>query len=340
VRTIEWEAFWGCSGLTSLTIPHGVTYIGSGAFSRCTNLAAMVIPPTVATTGTEVFRGCTSLESIVLPEILTAIEGAMFFECANLTSVVLPANLTRIGYSAFYGCSKLAEIALPSGLTSIESRAFHGCSSLTAISLPSTVTTIGEWAFSGCSSLSGISVASDNPSFSSLNGVLFNHNRSTLIRYPNTRPGFYAVPDTVTRIESKAFGQCAALTALSVPAGVSSIGVRAFEDCVSLTEITVNDANPTFRSISGALVDKAGTKLLKCPPGRSGSYAIPAGVTDVGEEAFNWCVGLTSVTIPASATGSGFFGPNLFWDCRNLNAFEVDGENPIFSSHDGIWYDK
>ena len=129
------HAFYGCRGLTSLTLPSGLTSIGSFAFA-----------------------GCYVLTSLSLPSGLTSIGDGAFYGCRGLTSLSLPSGLTSIGDQAFYGCSGLTSLSLPFGLTSIGSQAFRGCSGLTSLSLLSGLTSIGDGAFYGCSGLTSIYV--------------------------------------------------------------------------------------------------------------------------------------------------------------------------------------
>ena len=127
-------AFFGCSRLTSLTLPSGVTEIGDDAFC---------------------YSGLTSL---TLPSGVTKIGDYAFFGCSRLTSLTLPSGVTKIGGYAFSGCSGLTSLTLPSGVTEIGDYAFRDCSGLTSLTLPSGVTKIGSSAFSGCSGLTSIYV--------------------------------------------------------------------------------------------------------------------------------------------------------------------------------------
>ena len=127
--------FYGCSVLTSLTLPSGLTEIGEGAFAACSGLT-----------------------SLTLPSGVTSIGNHAFYACSGLTSITLPSGVTSIGNHAFDGCTGLTSLTLPSGVTEIGDLAFSGCSGLTSITLPSGVTEIGAWAFSGCSGLTSIYV--------------------------------------------------------------------------------------------------------------------------------------------------------------------------------------
>ena len=158
ITSIGWEAFSGCSGLTSLSLPSGITSIGSKAFSGCSGLASLSLPSGLTSIGSEAFSGCSGLTSLSLPSGLTSIGSEAFSGCSGLTSLSLPSGLTSIDFNAFSGCSGLTSLSLPSGLTSIDFNAFSGCSGLTSLSLPSGLTSIGDGAFSGCSGLTSIYV--------------------------------------------------------------------------------------------------------------------------------------------------------------------------------------
>ena len=151
-------AFCNCSGLTSITLPSGVTEISEGAFGNCSGLTSLTLPSGVTSIGNYAFYGCSVLTSLTLPSGLTEIGEGAFSGCSVLTSLTLPSGVTSIGNYAFYGCSVLTSLTLPSGLTEIGYGTFSGCSGLTSITLPSGVTEIGELAFHRCSGLTSIYV--------------------------------------------------------------------------------------------------------------------------------------------------------------------------------------
>ena len=152
------RAFYNCSGLTSLSLPSGITSIGWEAFSGCSGLTSLSLPSGITSMGNEAFSGCSGLTSLSLPSGLTSIGYNAFSGCSGLTSLSLPSGLTSIGHNAFSGCSGLTSLSLPSGITSIGGNAFSGCSGLTSLSFPSGITSIGGYAFSGCSGLTSIYV--------------------------------------------------------------------------------------------------------------------------------------------------------------------------------------
>ena len=200
--------FYGCSGLTSLTIPSGVTEIGESAFSGCSGLTSLTILSSVTSIGRAAFDSCSGLTSLTIPSGVTEIGESAFSGCSGLTSLTLPSSVTSIGYYAFKGCSGLTSLTIPSGVTKIGAGAFNGCSGLTSLTIPSGVTSIGRYAFYGCSRLTSLTL-----------------------------------PSGVTEIGELAFNGCSGLTSLTIPSGVTSIGDYAFSGCSGLTSIYVYPEN-------------------------------------------------------------------------------------------------
>lgn len=145
------HAFYGCSGLTSLTLPSGLTSIGSWAFTGCSGLTSLSLPSGVTSIGDGAFFGLSSLTSLSLPSGLTSIGDQAFHECSGLTSLSLPSGLTSIGNQVFCYCSGLTTLSLPSGITSIGYNAFYGCSGLTSIYVyTEKMPKLGTNMFDGC----------------------------------------------------------------------------------------------------------------------------------------------------------------------------------------------
>ena len=115
VTSIRDDAFWYCSGLTSVTIPNSVTSIGTDAFSYCSGLTSITIPNSVTSIGYRAFYDCSGLTSIVIPNSVTSIEMYAFYGCSGLTSVTIGNSVTSIGSSAFNGCNSLKELRIEDG---------------------------------------------------------------------------------------------------------------------------------------------------------------------------------------------------------------------------------
>ena len=105
------DAFYRCSGLTSIVIPNSVTSIGNYAFGYCSGLTSITIPDSVNTIDSNAFYSCSGLTSITIPNSVTSIGGGAFMSCKGLTSVTIGSGVKTIGNSAFYGCSGLTSIS-------------------------------------------------------------------------------------------------------------------------------------------------------------------------------------------------------------------------------------
>ena len=149
VISIEWNAFYNCYNLTSVTIPNSVRSIGRSAFYGCSRLTSVTIPNSVRSIGSSAFYGCSRLtSSVTIPNSVTSIEEETFYDCSNLTSVTIPNSVTSIGSSAFYGCSRLTSVTIPNSVTSIGEKAFYNCNGLTSVTIGTGITYIGNNAFS------------------------------------------------------------------------------------------------------------------------------------------------------------------------------------------------
>ena len=231
-------------------------------------------------------------------------------------------SVTTIGNYAFSECDGLTSVVIPESVTTIGKSAFSNCDVLTSVVIPESVTSIGTYPFLGCKGLTEIEVAEGNINYSSEDGVLFNKDKTELIKYPigNSRTS-YSIPEGVTWIETYAFYDCKGLTSVTILESVTSIGSYAFKDCDGLTEIEVAEGNINYSSEDGVLFNKDKTKLIQYPIGNSRtSYSIPEGVTSIGYDAFYNCNGLTSVTIPNSVTT---IGESAFGNCNGLTSVTI-----------------
>ena len=224
--------------------------------------------------------------------------------------------VTSIGNSAFYTCGGITSVSIPNSVTSIGEFAFFNCNGLTSVSIPNTITSIGKQAFCTCLGLTEINVVSDNPNYTSIDGILYNKSKNTLICCPAKKTGSITIPNSVTNIDNYAFYSCSGLTGtLTIPNSVTSIGKYAFFNCPGFTgTLTIpnsvtNIGEQAFRSCSNftsVTIPNSITSIedyvFYLCSGLTGALTIPNSVTNIGNHAFYKCSNLTSVTIPNSVT--------------------------------------
>ncbi|AKB27733.1 Chitin binding protein [Methanosarcina siciliae T4/M] len=349
VTTIGASAFQGCSALTTVSIPDSVTTIGDYAFMSCSALTTVNIPNSVISIGKYAFSSCSALTTLAIGSGVTAISDGAFYNCPSVTTVTIGSGVTNIGASAFQGCSALTTMSIPDGVINIGTSAFRSCSALTTVTIPDSVTSIGSsafcgcsgltivtigggvtsiggvtssssFAFSDCSALAAIDVDADNSVYTSIDGVLYSKDVTTLIRCPSGKTGSVSIPNSVTSIGSYVFPDCSGLTTVTIGSGVTNIDNSAFSGCSALTAINVDADNSVYASIDGVLYNKDITTLIQCPSGKTGSVTIPDSVTSIGDNAFYGCTALNSVTIPDSVTE---IGTSAFQGCISITSVNI-----------------
>ena len=249
-------AFYGCTALASVRLPHSAVVLQDEAFGNCTALTSIWIPKDL-TTDVYYFYDSNApfynsgLESIEFEEGTERIAGKLFRACRNLTSVEIPDSVTSIGDRAFQNCTGLTEINIPDSVTVVADHAFNGCTALASISLPESSFTICEGAFKGCTSLTAIlipkgiktdiSYNDDSPfNDSGLENVSFEEGIESVPNYlfrGCKEIKEIVIPDSVISIGERAFQDCTGLTEVYFPKSLTSIGNSAFSGCSSLDDI-------------------------------------------------------------------------------------------------------
>ena len=289
------------SGYTgSVTIPSSVTFdgktyvvtsINTYTFYR-SSVISVTIPESVKSIGEGAFEACRNLVSITIPGSVAGIGRNAFLDCSGLTSIILGDGLTSIGNSAFRNCYSLTSVDIPSSVARIEDNAFESCKGLTDVTIPGCVASIGSKAFSGCTGLTSLTI-----------GV------------------------GVTNISQLAFSGCTGLPSVTIPESVTSIGNYAFYNCTSLTSVSVPESiteiggdvfynTPWFdKQPDGIIYLGRVAYKYKGEMPEGSEISIKEGTVRIAAEAFNECLGLTSITIPDGVT---VISTKAFFGCKNL----------------------
>ena len=312
ITSIGSNAFFGCTGLTSIEIPNSVTSIGYEAFYHCTGLTSIVIPNSVTSIGLMAFQCCDGLTNVVIGNSVTSIEEQTFYDCTSLTSVVIGNSVTSIGSSAFSNCTGLTSIEIPNSVTSIGRSAFSYCTGLTSVEIPNSVTSIGRYAFDR--------TAWDN---NQLDGVVYAG--KVLYKYKGTMPWntSISIKEGTLGIGDVAFYDCDYLTSVVIPNSVICIGEGAFWSCGSLTSVEIPNS---VTSIGDEAFKLCGLT----------SVVIGNGVTSIGYDAFYYCDDLKSITSHIPADKLFVPGDDAFYNISyRCTLYVPSGAREAYAATDG-----
>lgn len=352
VKIIDGYAFAGCYNLTNITIPNSVETIGYRAFWKCA-MSSFRIPDSLKSfgggVGCSALEATSKLENIEVdpnhvyfsskdgilfdkaektliqypsaksgsaydvPAGISTIGSGAFYGCKNLTEITIPNTVTSIKSTAFYGCVKLKSVNIPNSVTQLEGGTFACCSELTSLTIPSSIKKLYSGDFTSCRKLAAINVDSGSAYFSSVDGILFNKDKTMIILVPEGKGGVanftsYSIPQSVTCIGDGAFRNCYYLQNIVIPNSVKTIESLVFYDCCRLATVT-----------------------------------IPNSVTAIGADAFEYCSGLVSLV---------FNNPNNWyrvyntydWDNKrngtpvDLTDSSKNAANITYSYVDYSWY--
>lgn len=376
LKTIGDAAFYLCENLTEINLSAPIDSIGENAFNSCKNLRTVNIGSALTKISPTAFKDCNNIEAFNLDSgnsAFCSVDGCIYDRAktrlimvppAIKGSINLPAGVKEIGDYAFSGCKNITEINIPDGVTRIGNEAMKGCEGLTGIRLPETLEEIGYNALAGtkidklyipasvnklgngfCDQdyLKAFTVAEGNKTYSSLDGLLFDSKKETLIRVPGGMEGSLKLPDGVLtlgpgslagckaisdikfngslkKIEDSALANCTSLTSLSIPENVTEICNNAFYNCSNLKEIKFPDNLKVFNeaicsrcsslskfNFPTALETVMGYAFSNCA---IEMLEIPATVKELRGLSFNNCSSLRKVSFLGSTDliGSWAFG--------------------------------
>ena len=339
VRSVDFDMFKGChalkcitflctkisgysivgnSSVEELTIGEGVSEISTTSFSYFHNLVSIIVDD-----NNHVFDSRDKCNAIIETK-----SNKLILACKN---TIIPLSVRSIGSKSFSyikGLNKTGKsnLRIPDSVVKIEESAFIECD-IKSIIIPQSVRTIGESAFLGCDSLTSITI----------NGVITEIGDSTF--WGCNKLKHIDLPNTLKSIGRWAFMDCAELTTLEIPKSLQSVGLSAFEGCVGLEKIEIVDlkgwcsidfhdsiSNPLYFAHSLCL---NGLEIKQ--------LEIPETVYEIKDYSFSGCKGLTIVRIHKNVSKISI---TAFEGCENLEYLDVDCENLVYSSINGVLYDK
>ena len=374
--------FRDTTSLTSITLHEGITSINASAFNG-SGLTSVVLPTTLQHIQSSAFRG-SKITSLTIPEGTRTMDSSAFEDCLSLETVLISSTVQQISHSVFNNTPALESITVsdenayysslngvlydkdqeyliqypagsasssftvPSSVLYMDERAFWYAQHLTTLSIPDNLEYLSHSFFFYMETLQAIDVYDNGGDYwSSLDGVLYNGNQTTLVKYPiGKTDATFSLPATVTRIATNAFRSNQHLTAIifnavldhidggafydvdgittfDLPASVTRIEGYAFSEMDLLSALTIPDQ---VTEISHGLFLNA-TALT--------SVSLPDGLLTIRSTAFSNATALTSITIPASVT---MIESNAFQDCFALSAINVDASNASYQSIDGVLF--
>ena len=332
----QMSIFGGRTDITSFVIPEGIVRLGPCSFSECSASCPITIPDTVTYIGNYAFRNCTNLTGSLDLSGLTTFQtsaGLQFAFCRGLDGTLIVPEVEIIPKYAFYDCRNLqGGINIPSGVKEIGEYAFScdAAAKFTSLSLPDTLERIGKAAFQRQASI-----------------------QNELI-----------LPEGLEHIGDAAFNHCGSIsnTTLTIPQSLSSIGGDAAENTgygchvfydafKNVSSYEVAAGNEYFKSESGVLYSKDGTRLVTYPPAKADStFTVPEGVTQIDEMSLSYSR-FTTLYLPDSYVISETVPENVvnnkantlaasMYHYNNLKNVFVKETNPNYLSINGILYSK
>lgn len=314
----------------SYTVPESVKKIGDYAFynpsqnasgtTYSTKLLELNLPSKLEYIGNHAFHSLCFLEELKLPDTLIGIGDYAFYDCERLEEINIPENVTYIGDCAFVACSEIESLYIPA---SVEKIGYWGTYSNGRDFCPSQFGKGGSWDIADFSyQLSKIEVAKNNKKYCSVDGVLFNKNKTEIIYYPQNKEGTtYTIPNSVKKIGNYAFG-ASPFSEITIPDSVTEIGDEAFcSSSIKNIKLSNNLKSIGARAFYDTYLD---------------GIEFPDSLTTIGEKAFD-CIIKKTVFIPKNLVNfelsSFIYDDYLSYDLASLT---FDDEHPLYRSENGV----
>ena len=236
VTAIAEGAFFGMTGVTSVTLPEGIESIGIYAFADCTALESVSIPSTVWRIAPFAFDKTPWLASLT-DEFVTVGDGVLIAYNGTSRTPVLPESVRHLG-GAFAGREDVFSLTLGLGVLSISDMALSFCSSLTSVELGRSLVYVGEQAFSGSERIASL-IFPDTLRYLGYQACLNCYG----IKY-------VYLGKSLTELGANAFEYCQAMRVVYVPNTLTSLKSSHFSDCLSLSLLLYGGSEEEFDAIA------------------------------------------------------------------------------------------
>ena len=345
LKEIKTYAFGDCESLKEISIPITVECIESNILCYCNSLTTLEIPfigyqknlpnnwrylfgsnnysglknvkiTNAETISSDLFKNRTALEKVTLGDGVENIDSRAFSGCRSLSELVLGNGIKTIGSYAFENCSSLTSVVIPDSVEYIQDAAFYNCTSLKTVDLGNgTNMSMSYDIFSGCNNIERFTVGGNNANYSSdEKGVLYNKNKTGLIKYPSASSMTeYTIASTTAYINESAFEKSYSLKKVNFPENIMSIGNYAFRDCTVIEEVFIPDGASAICSNAFS-----GCSSIK-------KVILPESLIILGGKAFKNCVNLEEVIINCADLEDADSQP--FYNCGT----ETDGITVVFT---------
>lgn len=347
---------WGCSELTSISLPSTLEEIAEGGFADCSQLTQITLPDSLKKIGRFAFQGCDNIKEITIPTSVreigqdafrsSGIEKLVIKDMAAWCGVKKTGGFINSNTKVFLNEEEIKDLVVPDDVTIIEPNTFNGFKSIETVYIPESVDSIGDNAFLGCTNITKVTahdiaswcrISFGNTQILQNGSIIFLSNPvcvSQNLYIGNNQLTELVIPEGVSEIGHTAFERCLGITKVSFPSTLRKVGADAFFDCTDIMTVNITSlqdycsidfGNPGANPFQDYMMNRAFTWLLI-----NGQYLrdlevlhIPNGTTEVKANSFAKVDNTQSVIIPASVNKIGAYA--FYTSVRSLYTVYIDG---------------
>lgn len=327
VRLIEYNAFYGCTALTTVVLPSSLEEMTEYTFYQCTNLKTVSLDTAnskLTKIGQYSFAYCEKLTGFDIPSSLKELEEFVFAYCSSLKKIIIPDTVEKIDISAFRMCTNVTEIKIPGTVKEASEFALFGCDKVITAELPISMVTLANLQRSD--DLETLVIVDDGSTELPDKDALNEKKKLKKVVFPDSLTSIprafcrsvsaleeVKLPANLKIISNASFSKCTNLKTIDLPDTVTEIGAFAFADCTSLKDFTIPDG---IKSIGEEAFYNSGITSL----------VVPESVETIDKLAFSHMANLTNATFPA---GCGI----TFSDCKNLKTAKITGNPTVIDNY-------